>query len=270
MAICLELFRTPILPKLPILSHKGDAMNRLMMATPVAVLALLLVSTPDASAFGRRKGHCIEDYAPACAPAPTCVTWVEQTVTAYRTESRSRQVPVEVSVPTERVEFRKEQQTVVVPTWVTEKSTVTEVVPTWVTEKSTVTEVVPTWVTEKSTVTEVVPTWVTEKRTEQVVVPTWVKERQTITEVVPTWVKEKQTVREVVPTWVPEKINRTVWKPEYVKETHYRPVCPPVTSVVNRPVVRCRMVSVACVDPFTGCAYTTCPPETYVENVPTT
>jgi hypothetical protein len=242
-------------------------MKRLLMATPVVALALLLVSTPDASAFGRRKGH-YDDCAPAYAPAPTCVTWVEQTVTAYRTEWKTRQVPVEVSRPVERVEIKKEKRTVIVPTWVTEKSTVTEVVPTWVTEKSTVTESVPTWVTEKSTVTEVVPTWVTEKRTERVVVPTWVKEKQTITEVVPTWVKETRTVRETVPTWVKEKVTRTVWKPEYVKETHYRTVCRPVTSVVHRPVVRCRMVPVACVDPCTGCSYTSCRPETYVEQVP--
>ena len=231
-------------------------MKRLMIATPLVALAVLLLSTPDASAFGRRKKHCAEDCAPGCAPAPMNVTWVEQTVTAYRTEWRTRQVPVEVSRPVERIEVKKEKRTVIVPTWVTEKSTVSEVVPTWV--------------TEKSTVTEVVPTWVTEKRTERVVVPTWVREKQTVTEVVPTWVKEKQTVREVVPTVVKEKVNQTVWQANWVKETHYRNVCRPVTSVVNRPVVRCRMVSVACVDPCTGCAYTSCRPETYVENVPCT
>src|SRR5207244_7491941 len=102
VAICLELSRTPKLPKLPDLSHKGDAMKRLMMATPIVALALVLLSTPDASAFGRRKRHCAEDCAPGCAPAPTSVAWVEQTVTAYRTEWRSRQVAVEVSRPVDR------------------------------------------------------------------------------------------------------------------------------------------------------------------------
>ena len=33
-------------------------MKRLLMVTPVVVLALLLVSTPDASAFGRRGALC--------------------------------------------------------------------------------------------------------------------------------------------------------------------------------------------------------------------
>ena len=35
------------------------------------------------------------------------VTWVEQTVTAYRTEWQSRQVPVEVTTPVQRVEVKK-------------------------------------------------------------------------------------------------------------------------------------------------------------------
>ena len=70
-------------------------MKRLLMVTPVVVLALLLVSTPDASAFGRRNKHCAEEYAAAseCAPAPMSVTWVEQTVTAYRTEWHRARCP---------------------------------------------------------------------------------------------------------------------------------------------------------------------------------
>src|SRR5262249_49796893 len=75
---------------------------------------------------------------------------------------------------------------------------------------------------------------------------------------------------EMVPTWVKEKAERTNWKDNWVKEKYYRYVCRPVTSVVSRPVVRCRMVPHTCVDPCTGCTYTTCRPETYVENVPCT
>ena len=40
-------------------------MKRLMLVAPIVALAVLLVSTPDASAFGRRKKHCAEECAPA-------------------------------------------------------------------------------------------------------------------------------------------------------------------------------------------------------------
>src|SRR4051794_26825643 len=109
MAICLELSRTPNLPDFTVLSHKGDAMRRLLLTVPVVALSVLLVSVPDASAFGRRKKDCAPDYvaahAPAPAPAPTCVTWVEQTVTSWQTQWRTRPVPVVVNRPVYREEI---------------------------------------------------------------------------------------------------------------------------------------------------------------------
>src|SRR5215216_2779544 len=101
MAICLKLCRTPNLPGFTVLSNKGDAMKRLLLITPVVALAASLLCTPEASAFGRRKkGHddCAPAYVSAHAPS-TCVTWVDQVVTNWRTEWRTVQVPVTVNRP---------------------------------------------------------------------------------------------------------------------------------------------------------------------------
>jgi hypothetical protein len=65
-------------------------MKRLLMTAPVVALVVLLVCTEDASAFGRRR-QCNEPCPPPCAPA---VNWVEQVVTCFRMEWRTRQVRV--------------------------------------------------------------------------------------------------------------------------------------------------------------------------------
>src|SRR5262249_39228855 len=111
-------------------------MKRLLQVAPLAALAALLVATPDANAFVRRR-QCAEECAPAySAPcAPMSVTWVEQEVTAYRVEWRTREVPVEVMVAT----------------WVPKKETIEEMVATWVPKKETIEERVATWVPKKET-----------------------------------------------------------------------------------------------------------------------
>lgn len=220
-------------------------MKRLLMTSPVAALLAVLVCTPDAGAFGRRNKGCdTVGYAPApvCAPAPTTVTWVDQVVTTYRTEWRTREVPVTVTRPVYREEVRKEKRTYVTPTMVKE--------------------------TRMETVT--VPKWVTETVNQTVTVPQYVKEVQTYSVTVPKWVTE--TVNQTVTVPVPRKEMRTVtvMKPEFVKETHTQTFTRPVHQTVLKPVVRCRMVPVTHCDPCTGCVHTTCRPETYVEQVPVT
>src|SRR5687767_12018351 len=143
MAICLELCRTPNLPVFTVLSNKGDAMKRLLLAAPVAALVALLVSTPEASAFGRRKkGH---DCPP---PAPAQVSWVDQVVTSYRLEWKTRQVPVTVNRPVSREEVRTEKRTVMVPRHVQETRTQTVTVPRVTEETQVQTVTIPEQVQE--------------------------------------------------------------------------------------------------------------------------
>lgn len=96
-----------------------------------------------------------------------------------------------------------------------------------------------------------------------------------------TWVDKTVTCyrQEMRVREVPCTINRVVLRTEVVPQTytvcvpHWREekrtitVCTCVPRQVERHVTCCRMVPVCCADPCTGCTYTCCKPETYVQTV---
>ena len=73
----------------------------------VSLVALTLATAP-AHAFGHRRGRCATpcDWMAECAPAAygpgMAVSWVEQTVTAYRPEVRTRTVNRTIQRPVTR------------------------------------------------------------------------------------------------------------------------------------------------------------------------
>lgn len=95
------------------------------------------------------------------------------------------------------------------------------------------------------------------------------------------WVE--QTVTCYRPQWQERDVVCTVMKPVYREEIVQQrcTVMVPVWTeqpascivptyrpkVIEREVVCCRMVPVCVTDPCTGCTYTTCKPETYVQKV---
>ncbi len=166
-------------------------MKRLLLSAPLVALAVLLVSAPEASAFGWRRKSC----APDCAP--TCVTWVDQVVVCYRTEWQSRDVEVIVQKPHYQEVVRKEKRV------------------------------------------HLKPVWAEEEHKRKVHVPYWAEEEHKHKVLVPYWAEEERKV----------------------------PVCRPVVREEERDVVRCRMTHHVCHDPCTGCSYTVCKPQTYVERV---
>lgn len=111
--------------------------------------------------------------------------------------------------------------------------------------------------------TEKVPMTVTRCVLKEVVEPVeyTVCKMEVRTENVPT------TVTRCVIKEVAETVNYTVLVPKMVTVKQKQTYCVAVPKTVERDVVTCRYVPVACVDPCTGCSYTSCRPETVVQKV---
>ena len=77
----------------------------------------------------------------------------------------------------------------------------------------------------------------------------------------------KVVVHKPIFTEVETPHSCTVLVPEWKPVTKTITVLTPVPKVVERDVVCCRMVPVTLCDPCTGCPYTVCKPETYVQKV---
>jgi hypothetical protein len=88
-------------------------MNKASFAAPAGVLAALLAWAAPASACHPDLGCC-----------PPAVTWVEKTITCYRTETRVRTVPCTVPKTVCRAVPVVEKYWINVPTWSEQKRTV--------------------------------------------------------------------------------------------------------------------------------------------------
>ncbi len=188
-------------------------MKKLISATIALVGLAVLVAPVDAHGFGlRRSSGC----APACAPADTCgmaVSYVDQEVTAFKTEVKTREVEREVKEWVTK-EVKENYKYYVLA----EKVTPTKQTIVWyenVTVKVPVEYdiLVPTTVIEKRKVTSYKTEYVQVPYTYMINVPEMVQEPRTIT--------TYKCVYEPVTTMVP------------VCKTVSVPVCDPCTGCVH-------------------------------------
>lgn len=152
--------------------------RRLFGLGTAAIAAALVVMIQDASAFGKRNRGC---DAPSCTPAcATSVAYVDQKVTCYKTEWKTKKVEMDV------VENK----------WVDQKFKYTVCVPTQVKEKVKVCELVQTKQAYKYTVNKIVAV----KEKVKVCQNVWTEKEEKYTYMEPVWGKTKvmKTVCETV------------------------------------------------------------------------
>lgn len=75
------------------------------------------------------------------------------------------------------------------------------------------------------------------------------------------------TVNKLVPREVVTQQTCTVLTPVFSDVKKVCTIMTKVPRVVEKQVTCCRMVPVTCTDPCTGCTYTSCKPESYVQTV---
>jgi len=200
--------------------------RRLFGLGTAAAAAALLVMTQDASAFGKKRGRGCDapSCEPACAaaaPCATAVSYVDQQVTCYKTEWKTKKVDVDV------VEHN----------WVDQKYKYTVCVPTATKEKVKVTECVATQQKYTYTVNETVA----------------VKEKVKVCELVASKQAFKYTVNEVVAVKEKVKVCETKWTEQEQKYTYHEPVYGKTTVMRTVCETVCVPTQVACAPPAPSC-----------------
>jgi hypothetical protein len=184
-----------------------------------AVLVLALAATP-ARAWCGGGWSC---PAPCDVCCDVSVSWVDQVVTCYRSELRSRDVPCVIHRPVYHEVVTPYTCTVMVPEYHNEKrvATVLTSVPHEIVRNVTTCRNIPVWTN--------VAQWVTSYTS------------------VPRQVTCTVTRCRSVPVWS----NVTYWVTSYTS----------VPRQVTCNVTCCSLVPVSCVDPCTGCCFTVCRPQ---------
>src|SRR5438876_771565 len=237
-------------------------MTRRLLA--VALLGAVAggVATPlDAWAIGKRRSNNCGVVAAGAIPAgPDCcggvvaappVTYTTQTVTRYRTEYQTRQVPVTRMVMVPKTESYT--YNVSVPVTTTQRRTVTQYQP--------VTREVPYTYTENQVVT------VPETRTVNVCQMVPKTETYTYVENQTVPGTEKRTITENQTVTTTEK--RTITENQVVPATEQRTITENQVVTTNEQFTYTENVPVTTMQAQTRC-YTVCVPTTVTENVPVT
>jgi hypothetical protein len=221
-------------------------MNRL--AAIVLTIGFVAVTASPLLGCGHRRGHgCASDCGgPGCGDMGDCcqsqVSYVEQTVTAYRPEWREREVSYTVNRVVPRTVVTQQQCTVMIPVWTSQKQmrTVYTRVPRPIERQVTCCRMVPTCVTDPCTgCTRTVCQPQTFTQTVHSVVMECVPQQQEVTVPVCTMTAQQRTyeVRRVVCETVPEQVTRRV---PYCVMVPYQttvrvPVCTPMAACAPSP-----------------------------------
>jgi len=202
-------------------------MNRRILALAVLGAAIWLTLPQEVAAFGGRKKSCDSGCSPAAAPADcgmaggACapqytVSWVDQKVTAYKTETETKAVKVMV---TKWVDAKEDYKYLELVPVTTKQKVVTQVQQTRV-EEFKYTAMVPTTVKQKVVsqvqqtkveaykFTVLEPVAVKQVVQVQQLVPVTKDVETTVWDTVANTTKQKRTVSEVV--CVPTVVTQTV------------------------------------------------------------